>query len=125
MAVATVTLQSASRNMLKYKLIGGAGDSANIDAANAATPDLITDSQRGSDLRNLLATVVGNQAAGRALLFDRSDLVLSILPRDADACWWVDGDTDGAAHLRLTVTATAADATGTYLTIEYKHSFVR
>ena len=125
MAVATVTLQSASRNMLKYRLIGGAGDSANIDAAGAATPDLITDSQLGSDLRTLLATAIGNQAAGRALLFDRSDLVLSILPRDADANWIVEGNTDGAGHLRLTVTATAADATGSYLTIEYKHSFVR
>ena len=121
----TFALMSASRNLLKYKVTADGIGSANIDAAGAATPDLLTDAVYGSPLRTLISTTIAAQAAGRTLAFDRTDLIINILPRDADAAWIIEANTDGASHLRLTLTAAAADALGCYLTIEFKQTPVQ
>jgi hypothetical protein len=120
------TLMSASPCMLKYKVTGGAGESGNLDATGNPTPDMYTDALYGTPMKFMLWNYpITNQAQGRAFAFDRNDIVLSILPRDTDAAWWVEANTDGGTRLRLTLTCVGADATGSYLTIEYKHTLVQ
>jgi hypothetical protein len=111
--------------MIKYRVTSAGAESGNLDAAGAATPDLITDSLPGSKLRQVLQSTVANQAAGRALLFDRNDIQIIFVPRDADAAWTIDGNTDGSSRLRLTMASAAADALGSYITIRYNHSTTR
>jgi len=119
----TLALVSSSQNLLKYKMTSAAGEAGNLDAAAAATPDLITDSKAGSPLRTLLGTVVADAAACRAL-FERADLEVGILPCDADALWFITF-TANANKVRLTLTAAAADAVGSYLVIKYIHTFIQ
>jgi hypothetical protein len=124
MAVA-FTRVSTTENSIKYRITSAGAESGNLDAAASTTPDLLTDARPGSRLRQVLAATVANQAAGRALLFDRDDLQIIFVPRDADAAWTIDGNTDGSNRLRLTAASAAADALGSYVTIRYVHSSVR
>ncbi len=124
MAVA-FTKMISDDNILKYKVTSAGAEAGNLDAAGAATPDMLTDAIPGSPLRAALATAVANQAAARVLAFDRSDLLITMTTRTGAALWAIDADTDGANHLRLTATAAAADALGSYLTIEHRHSLIR
>ena len=120
---ATVALVSASLNFLKYKIAADAAGAVNLDAAAAATPDLLTDSKTGSPLKAILGTTVANPAATRAVL-ERADIEFYIMSCDVDALWFLTPDAN-AGKIRLTFTAAAADVPGSYFVIGYRHSFTQ
>jgi hypothetical protein len=119
----TFALVSSSLNLLKYKMTSAAAESGNLDAAGAATPDLLTDAKNGSPLKTLLGTVVADAAACRAL-FERADLEIGILPCDADALWSI-AFAANANKVRLTLAAAAIDADGSYLVVKYIHTYIQ
>lgn len=122
MAVA-FALVAATPNLLRYRVTSAAAEAGNLDAAGAATPDLLTDCPPGP-LRAVLAATYANQAAARTALLDSSSVDVRINNRLASATWGIDANVNGTA-LRLTATASAADATGSYLNIEHRHSMIR
>lgn len=119
MAVA-FTLVASSHNQLKYKVTSAGAEAGNLDQTT-----LLADAIPGSPLALALATSIADQAAGRAFAFERDDLDLALLERDVDALWIIDGDTDGASGIRLTMTSAAADALGSYLSITHRHSSIQ
>lgn len=120
---ATVALSSASQNFLKYKLTADGAGAVNLDAAGAATPDLGTDSKSGSPLRTILTGAAGDAAACRAIL-ERSDIEFHLVSCDLDALWFLTPASTGT-KMRLTFTAAAADANGSYFIIGYRHSLIQ
>lgn len=122
MAVA-FALVAATPNLLRYRVTSGAAEAGNLDAAGAATPDLLTDCPPGP-LRTVLAASYANQAAARTALLESSNVDVRINNRLASAAWGIDANVNSTA-LRLTATASAADAVGSYLNIEYRHSITR
>lgn len=117
----TFLLVAATRHTVKYKITSAAAENGNLDAAGAATPDLITDSKTGSKLRTFFSTPRADQAAARAAVFDGADINVYLLQRDVDATWLIDANVNGTA-LRINAAAAAADALGSYLMFEYRHS---
>jgi len=120
---ATVALASSSLHFLKYKITADGAGAVNLDAAGAATPDLLTDAKAGSELKTILATVCANAAATRAVL-ERADIEAYLLPCDVDANWFLTPDAN-ANKIRLTFTAAAADANGSYFVIGHRHTNVQ
>jgi len=119
---ATVALASSSLHFLKYKITADGAGAVNLDAAGAATPDLLTDAKAGSELKTILATVCANAAATRAVL-ERADIEAYLLPCDVDANWFLTPDAN-ANKIRLTFTAAAIDA-GSYFVIGHRHTNVQ
>lgn len=122
----TIALAGATRHTLKYKLTSTDATTGNLDAAGAATPDLITDSKTGTKLRTFVSTARADQAAARIALFENADINVYLLPRDVDALWLIDATVNVTA-LRITAACAAAggDALGTYLMVEHRHSTSR
>jgi hypothetical protein len=123
MPAVTISLASASQNFLKYKLISDGIAAANLDAAAAATPDLLTDSKTGSPLKAILGTTVANAAATRAVL-ERADIEFYLVSCHLTALWLLTPDAN-AGKIRLTFTAAAADVGGSYFFIGYRHSMIQ
>jgi len=123
MAIAAA-LTNHSMHLLRYTLTSDGGAAVNIDAAGAVTPDLLTDTLPGP-LRDVMTTAVASQAAGRTLAFGLPNLKITFTRRDVDADWQIDATTDGAGHLRLTLTCAAADVLGSMLNIEFLHTAYR
>lgn len=120
----TFALLSADHHVVKYRVTSAGAEAGNLDAAGAATPDLITDTLFRSPLRTVVSTASAAQATSRTLMLENANMLVTLTQRDADASWILDADTTGAA-IRLTATAAAADATGAILTIEHRHTKVR
>jgi len=119
----TFSLLSCTPYMLEYLCTqdAGAGDSANLDGAGAATPDLKTDSDAGTPLGLFMRNeAFGSQAVARQKLLGegvgasgaanrtQAFCEIEMCARASDgAGWGVDANVTGA-NPRLTVTAAAA-----------------
>jgi len=114
MAIAA-TMTNHTPHMLRYSLTSDGANAVNVDAAQ-----LLADTVPGP-LRAVLTQAVANQAAARALAFNRNDIQIEMTPRVATALWWIDANVN-AGLLRLTLTCAAADALGTPLEITYRHT---
>jgi hypothetical protein len=119
----TLTKMASGANILKYKMTSAGAENADLVAAGAPTPDLLTDCalKAGTPLYDLLAGFCADQAAARVRAFELCELKITVLPRDANAAWVVDANVN-VNTFKLNVASAAADALGSYLIIEYRHS---
>lgn len=115
----TAALQSANKHSLVYKLTASGAGTGTLVAAGAVTPDLDTDSVNGP-LRDILTPAYASQAAARAKLSDGS-LRITFLNRTAAQDYLCDANVSGT-DFELDLTTGAADALGTFMLIEARHS---
>jgi hypothetical protein len=125
MAVA-FTLLSASTCQLKYRVTSAGAEAGNLDAAGAVTADLRTDCPLNSPMLPYFTAAYALQVNSQAEFFNSSRWDIDMLPRTAIANWIIEADVTGpGGSARLTATAAAADATGTVLTIQFRHTATR
>jgi hypothetical protein len=115
------TLVSASPEMLKYKLLSTGAENGDLAAATMLANFAL---KAGTPLYDLLKTTLVGGPAAIALAFDRTDLNISILQRVAAASWIITA-TDVGSKVNLNCASAAADAVGSYLSITYRHTYIR
>lgn len=123
-AAVTATRLNASNYHVKYLLTSDGAATLNIDAAGAATPDLLTDTTVNTPIRNLVTAVVADQAAARALM-RAATASYSLAGAGALLADWIIDFNANANQLRCTVTCGGADAVGCVLTLGVVHSSIR
>ena len=122
MAAAVVVLVQATKNHLKYLVTGNDAETVNLDAAGAATPDLVTDCPAGP-LRELLDDTYANQAAARSFV-GGSSVRVSHVNEDVGYLTTLINITGGAGTpLRLTLTCRST--VRCILSVEYRDSISR
>lgn len=117
----TITLQAVTPNLLRYKLESDAGGSDVI--ANAT---LLADAIPGSPLHQALSKSLADNAAARAYVAgDTMHAGITFGSAIATAKGWGLRVTASTNALVFTPTCEAADADGSYLTIEHRHTLPR
>jgi hypothetical protein len=112
----TKTFSNATTLQFTVTSAGAESGDLLIAAFNAAA-------SRGP-LKDWFAQAATSQAAARALLIETPVISIELEGRLTTAIWCFDANTDGA-NAKLTLTASAVDATGAYLTIKFNHSIIQ
>ena len=123
MAACTIALQSATNNCLKYLVTGNDTDTLNLDATDAATPNLARDTIASTNLRNLLTTTVAAIANARAIIYG-SKIEISTQDEDVGKLQ-VYVDVDAAVPQKIRLTITCIDTVRSILCIKFRTSFGR
>jgi hypothetical protein len=114
------TLVSANLHVLKYKLLSGGAENGDLSAATMLGG---CTGKVGTPLYDYLNTTIAGAPAAVARAFDNAALNIQILQRDPTASWIITA-TEVGGKINLNCASAAADAVGSYLTIQYRHTMV-
>ena len=120
----TASLVGATDYMLKYKLVSTGTGYGVLDANGGVSPDLKTDSIKGTPLHELLSKVYTNTAAARAVLASGNVEVFMQPGTVHGGNWTIDASEVGGAF-EMNLVVYVAELVGAYLYIKFRHSVAR